>query len=383
MRPLLLAALLLPHFAQAAWYTGTGTAPVINSNKELARQQATRAAIRDAVLKAGASVSIVNDVDNGSLTGNAFQVRAKGHITQLQRLEEYSRDDKVSVTVRADIWNDGAVCDGRLTSKSVVVAPLTLSHPEQAIWGGLEDLPQAVSARIFEEMTKAQADFLPKSLLSAPLAVNPARLEPHDRQELQSLAEQKQAQYLVLGSINNLTLGKIEGGLLSSDQLIRQYGMTLYLIDGISGLPILSKRYESRTLWPFAVNAQLDVQSDQLWQSAYGLEISRLVRAGIEDMSEALKCVHPKTRVIRVEGGNLDVAMGGRQGVRIGDVFRLSHQYNFTDDGGIDYSSLNDENSEFEVVKVYPDHSQLSPLNGDMPMNIQIRDLVQLDSFWE
>lgn len=64
-------------------------------------------------------------------------------------------------------------------------------------------------------------------------------------------------------------------------------------------------------------------------------------------------------------------------------MFRLSHQYNFTDDGGIDYSSLNDENSEFEVVKVYPDHSQLSPLNGDMPMNIQIRDLVQLDSFWE
>lgn len=101
---------------------------------------------------------------------------------------------------------------------------------------------------------------------------------------------------------------------MSSDQLIRQYGMTLYLIDGISGLPILSKRYESRTLWPFAVNAQLDVQSDQLWQSAYGLEISRLVRAGIEDMSEALKCVHPKTRVIRVEGGSLDVAMGGAKG---------------------------------------------------------------------
>ncbi|WP_115717923.1 flagellar assembly protein T N-terminal domain-containing protein [Gallaecimonas mangrovi] len=383
MKRCLLALFLVSNLANAAWYTGTGSAPIINGNKEMARQQASKAALRNAIIKAGASVSLVNEIDDGSLTKNAVQVRAKGHVNQIQRVEEYTKDDKIMVTLRADIWNGESVCDGHLTSKSVAVVPMTLEHPEQAAWGGLESMPAELSQHIFDQMNQAKADFLTKTLLHRPILVNPDQMSPDDQQALQSLAEQKQVQYIVMGQIDNMALGKIEGGLLSSDELVRQFGMTLYLIDGVSGLPILDKRYQTRTVWPFDMNARLGAESDQLWSSAYGMEITRLINTGIEDMSEALKCVHPKTRVIRVYGEHLDVAMGARQGVRVGDVFHLAHQYNYTDNQGVAYSNLNEENTEFEVVRVYPDHSQLAPLNGDMPQNVQIRDLVQLDSFWE
>ncbi|EKE70578.1 flagellar assembly protein T N-terminal domain-containing protein [Gallaecimonas xiamenensis] len=366
---------------QAAWYNGTGTAPVINDNQALARQQAARAALRDALLQAGASVSLMGEVADGTLTDSLFQVRAQGHINQVQKLEEHIKDDRVTVTLRADIWNDGALCDSHLTSKSLVLVPFSLKEPQQSAWGALEALPQVLSQRLLAELTQASADFLPKTLLPAPLALDPDQLALADRQALQALALQYQAQYLVLGRISNLALGRVEGGLLSKDQLVRQFAMELYLIDGISGLPILSRPYQSRTYWPFALNARVGAGSDQLWQSAYGLEIQRLLRQGVEDMSEALKCVRPKARVVRVGHDSLDVAMGARQGVRIGDVFRLLHQYHLGGDQG--YSSLDEEQRELEVVQVFPDHSQLAPQNGDMPMNIQIRDLVQLDSFWE
>ncbi|WP_280529649.1 FlgT C-terminal domain-containing protein [Shewanella dokdonensis] len=73
---------------------------------------------------------------------------------------------------------------------------------------------------------------------------------------------------------------------------------------------------------------------------------------------------------------------GRPPGVKIGDLFKLQYQYNYIDEQGVKYANFSDERVEFEVVKVYPDHSQLVPLNNDMPFGIQIRDVVQLDNFW-
>jgi len=379
----LMLLLLLPWPVTAAWYKGVGSAPVINGNEDYAKEQAARAALRDAILQAGASVSLLSEVDEGSLNGNTFQVRANGHVTQIQKLEEYSKDDRVTVTLRADIWNDGALCENQhLTSKSIIMAPLVLADRDYAGYGGLSEFPQEVSQRLFFEFDQAKADFLAKSLLQHSLAIDPDRMSNQDQQQLQYLSEQSRAQYIVMGRITDLAVGKVVSGLLSRDKLVREFGISMYLIDGISGLPIMKKDYHTRTYWPFSLTQKVAPGSEQLWQSDYGLEVTRLLKEAVEDMSDLLKCAHPKSRIVRVGSNTLEVAMGGRQGVKIGDMFKLQYQFNYVDEQGVKYANFSDEQVEFEVVKVYPDHSQLVPLNNDMPLGIQIRDVVQLDNFW-
>lgn len=379
----LLLLMLLPAPVYAAWYKGVGSAPIINGNEDYAKEQAARAALRDAILQAGASVSLLTEVDEGSLNGNAFQVRANGHVNQIQKLDEYTKDDRVTVTLRADIWNDGALCENQhLTSKSIIMAPLVLVDKQYAVYGGLEDISQEVSQRLFAEFDKAKADFLAKSLMAHPLAVDPDRMSNDDQQQLQYLSEASRTQYIIMGKITDLSMGKVDGSLLSGDKLVREFGLTVYLIDGVSGLPIMTKNYHSRTYWPFSLTDRVAPGSDQLWQSDYGLEVTRILKTAVEDMSDLLKCAHPKSRIIRIGANTLEVAMGGRQGVKVGDMFKLQYQYNYVDEQGVNYANFSDEQVQFEVVKVYPDHSQLVPINNNMPLGIQIRDVVQLDNFW-
>lgn len=382
---LMLLVACFPMTAVAAWYQGTGTAPIINGNENYAKEQAGRLALRDAILQAGASVSLVNEVEAGSISTNTFQVRANGHVIQIQKLEEYTKDDRISVTLRADIWNDGTLCENQhLTSKSVVMAPLEQADSQHASYGGFDDFAQEVTTRLFAELDKAKADFLAKQLLRQPITVNPERMSNDDIQQLQYLSEKAQSQYIVMGKITDIGLGRVSSGILSSDKLVRNFALKVDLIDGISGLPIMRKDYESRTYWPFTVHMRVSSSSDQLWQSDYGLEVTRLLKSAVEDMSELLKCTRPKSRIIRVGANTLEVAMGGRQGIKIGDVFKLQYQYNYADDQGQRYASFSDEPVEFEVVKVYPDHAHLIPMNNNyMPLGIQIRDVVQLDNFWD
>ena len=382
---LLLLCALLPITAQAAWFQGTGTAPVINGNEDTAKEQAGRLALRDAILQAGASVSLVNDVEAGAISSNTFQVRANGHVIQIQKLEEYSKDDRITVTLRADIWNDSAVCENQhLTSKSIVMIPIEQADSQYASYGGFGDFSQAVTDHLYSEFDQAKADFLAKKLLPQSIAVDPERMSNDDIHQLQYLSETSQSQYIVMGKIVDIGLGRVSNGVLSSDKLVRNFAIELALIDGISGLPIMRKTYETRTYWPFEINTRVSSHSSQLWQSDYGLEVTRLLKNAVVDMSELLKCARPKSRIIRVGTDTLEVAMGARQGIKIGDVFKLQYQYNYADVQGQRYANFTDEPVEFEVVKVYPDHAHLIPMkNNYMPLGIQIRDVVQLDSFWD
>ncbi|KFZ38847.1 hypothetical protein HR45_00095 [Shewanella mangrovi] len=376
--------LLLPLPVFAAWYQGQGIAPVLNGDEEQALEQATRAALRDAILNAGGSVTLMQEVKDESVSSRIFQVRSSGHINQIQKLQEYSQDNRVSVTLKADIWSDGAICENQhLTSKSLVMVPFILADKAHARYGGLDEFADELTHRLFSEFDKAKADFLAKTLLDAPIGIDPDRMSDEDKRQLQYLSEQSKTQYIVMGKINDLSIGKLEGGLLSSDQLVREFGIALYLIDGVSGLPIIKKDYHSRTVWPFAFNETLSSRSDQLWLSDYGLEIKRVMREAVDDLSALLVCARPKSRIIRVGANTVEVAIGARQGIKTGDIFKLQYQFNYFDEQGVKYANYSDEAVEFEVVKVYPDHSQLLPVNSEMPLGIQIRDIVQLDSFWE
>ena len=74
----LLLWLTLPVHAQ--WFTTVGSAPITDGDVDQAREQATQEALRQAMLQAGASVSSIQNLSNGALTRDLFQIRSNSEV---------------------------------------------------------------------------------------------------------------------------------------------------------------------------------------------------------------------------------------------------------------------------------------------------------------
>ncbi|WP_165855021.1 flagellar assembly protein T N-terminal domain-containing protein [Marinobacter sp. JSM 1782161] len=384
----LLIGLAFASQVQAAWHSGEGSAAIINDNYGFAMREAAQAAIRDAVLSAGASVSLVKDVDVQLASpegGVLFVTRDGGLIRSVQLVKEYEYDARARVQLRLDITRADQVCGAPPISKSVTLLPFTLDTADQSAWGQLERLPEALTERFRDALDGVPKDFLVNEVVDRPLPIQVSagsRDRPAGR-EYRYLAERSRSQYVMQGRIDNISLGQVDGGLLGGDSLVRQFSMTVDIIDGLSGDVIRSQQYRTRTVWPFEATERVGVDSDRFWDSEYGLEVERLMKTAVDDMAGLVACARPAARVIRVQPNRVDVAIGSRQGLRRDTVFRLKYEERFIDDQGVSYASFSDSGLDFEVVRVFPDHSVLAPVTGIMPASIQVRDLVQLDSFWE
>lgn len=377
----LFAMLFFSVTSKGETYTGNGIAAVIENNTALAKQQAARMALREALLKAGASVALLQEVEPGDLAENIFNLLPNPQITQIRILEEYQKQEQIMMSLSADIWAEGGFCDGRQLSKAISVIPLTIADPEQAAWGGLQQLPAEISARLHQELHRAEADFVVKTMADAPVTTHPERITADTRRQLAYLAEQHLSQYLVMGRITNMAMGKLDGSIFRSDKLVRQFAMQLTLIDGFSGLPVQTREYQTRSEWPFGLTAAINPLADQFWRSAYGLEIARLLRDATDDISLALQCAKPRSKVIRVNAAGAYIGIGARQGVRVGDHFRLMYRSDFSDQWGTGYRSATEEPVMLEVTQTYPDHSLIVPQDKSRLLNIQLKDQVQFENF--
>jgi len=94
----------------AAWFQASGQAVIINGDKQLARQQATQEAIKQALLFAGASVTSVQQLTNGLLKDDRFEVRASGEVNRIELIDEIYHDDFITVSIRADVFPEAAKC---------------------------------------------------------------------------------------------------------------------------------------------------------------------------------------------------------------------------------------------------------------------------------
>lgn len=106
----LLGMFAMSHSAQAAWYSGTGSAPIVDDNLEMARYFAARAALHDAVAKSGYSLAVMQQVTPDTLKfkpGSQFRFlndkmtligQLPPALSQLELIEEISRDERLDVS---------------------------------------------------------------------------------------------------------------------------------------------------------------------------------------------------------------------------------------------------------------------------------------------
>ena len=111
------------------------------------------------------------------------------------------------ITLQADIQAERQICQTQHYAKDLTLVRLRLRYPEQASYGALDDMPANLSRRMFEALANApQGGRAP--VAGRKPAHRPAPPATGDRsalEEIKALSLRTDSQYLVLGSIDDLS----------------------------------------------------------------------------------------------------------------------------------------------------------------------------------
>ena len=384
---LLLCLISLP--LQAAWYKTIGSAAIINNDEEYARQQAIQDALRQAMLKAGASVSSIQKLSNGALTRDDFQIRANSEVRQYQLLDEEIRDARIFVRVRSYIVADRSGCSGGLYAKDISLIRFNWQHKDDARYGQIYQLDRAVTRTLFDRLGQQRQVFVTRSWLDNNLGVEPGKIQQGDSdfaRQIQALAVQTDSQYLIFGSIVDASLQQPDQGIADNifpgtwfKTPLRRFTLQLYLYDGLTGQLLEQPFYQTQANWTFDKEAVVDPISQDFWQSSYGMEITSTLNRITEELKGRLQCERPTARIIRVDGLDYHINLGKTNGLKVGDRFRILHKADFTDANGQAHPLRNAAAGMMEVSKVYPENAVLRPLSQYAAGNIQVNDLAELE----
>ncbi|PJG59994.1 flagella assembly protein FlgT [Aeromonas cavernicola] len=383
MKLLLLTLLLASIGVHAELIEAQGSAAILAGDENYAREQATRDALRQALLASGASVSSIQRLENGSLRSEQIQIRSGGDIRQYNLKREEVRNGRMYITVMADIQAERQICQNQHYAKDLTLVRLRMRYPDQASYGALDDLPINLSRRIFETLADEPQGVAVRQWLDENLRIDPLHMQQGDRsalEEIKALSLRTDSQYLVLGSIDDLSIEPQENQLTQwLEDPVRNFRMQLYLFDGINGTLISRKVYEGRAVWTFNKRDRIGSESSQFWQSSYGQEVSYQLQQATQDLVAQLTCAAVTARVVGQNERGLHINLGRRNGVKLGDQFRIQHNADFIDPYGKSRMMRSPADGLFEVVQVFDDGAIISSQNKYPPFNVQNGDLAVLE----
>lgn len=364
--------------AYAEWYSASGQAVVFDNHLALARQQAAAMALRKIYNEAGISLAAMELLGSDELGSELFVLKQSVPLQQLIIQQEYQKDDLLTITLSAEVWPGASICrNERNIAKAILLAPLRIVEPAvQTVYEGL-DLTAEINRRFIDTLGQARTDFLIKTVLPAPLDIS---YEAKQAAALAALALEHESQYILSGRITNLAFGRKAGKLFSQDSWNRQFSMETTLTDGLTGQLIQRKTYRARTNWPYSPTAQFSASSDQLWRSAYGIEIERLLQVAADDAASALSCARLKAQVIHTKANRVLLSAGSRQGVVKGDRFRILNISTLPNQQFHRYQFTRHDGALLKVTQVYPDYAEAIPVAAGTFLVAQVRDIVQLEN---
>lgn len=380
-RLLCLLIAMISHSSFGQWYESQGMAVIQNNDEKAAKAQATQNALKKALLVAGASVSSVQQVVNGLLTQDEFNIRATGSVNSLELISENYTDNTVTVTVRVDILPQEQKCFAADYRKSMLLTRSNLLHREQANIGSIYKLDHVLIQRLANKI-KQQGIYLDTKLAiksKTEFSRLNQSLQADDVKALaKTLTQLTDTQFVLFSEIDDISLANNENNswqFWQNDIFQRQFNITFYIYDGITGEQILEKQYHTSAPWEFTPREHIEVNSNNFWQSAYGQQIAMTLDNVVTDIDENMMCQPTQGKIVQVSGNQIIFNLGKRQGVQIGDEFSLLHFSNFTSDNNRSYSGYNISPYKVIVDNVTNDSARATVTDQHILNNIQINDL--------
>lgn len=357
----------------AAWFEASGQAVIEDGNKEIARQNATQEAIKQALLFAGASVKSVQRMTDGLLQNDELTIRSSGEVNSIEMIDEIYHDGIVTVSIRADIFAQQTQCKSSDYSKSITTSWSPIIYRDQATLGELFHLGKSLSSRL-------QLKFERQAQHSQIDLVNPAYISANiDSSEVITLATTNNSQYVLLNSITDLSSSqppKNAWAIWSTPDPVRQFGLQAKLFDGYTGAIIWQHNYAVNAPWEIDRYTSIDVDSESLWQSQYGKAMQQVLNDLVTQVDEELACRPAYGRILQVQGDTLQFNIGSQHGVKKSDNLTLFQVQQFYDPQGNLYSQFRVHPTRVKVVEVFPESASAVAVDGSFLGNIQANDFV-------
>lgn len=379
---ILVTSLLLANFTcNAQWYEAQGHASTDKDSVEIARTKAMENALKKALLVAGASVSSVQQVVNGLLTQDQISIRASGSVNSIELIDESHSDNMITVTVRADIFSQDKKCFALDYKKSILITKSHLTQREQANIGKIYKLDAAVMNQLNKKLAQQSSYSKGKLLLKSATEfsrLNASFNEEKIRQLAISIADTTDSQYVLFSEINDLSFEQQRTNawkIWNQGTYPRNFDLTLYLYNGLSGEQIWQGNYHNAMVWDFNKRKSIDVNASAFWQSDYGTMVDSLLDAMVKDIDESVMCEPSEGKIVQVKGNQITINLGQHHGVKVGDEFSLLHSRNFTSVQGKSYSGYDVSPYKVKVTQLTKQSATAITLNNNLLGNIQINDL--------
>jgi hypothetical protein len=388
MKHLLIVAILLTSItgfdSHAQWFDAKGRSTIVNDDKEIARNMAVQDALKHAMLFTGAQVNSIAMLSNGLLSSDRFEVKSSGSVRNLQLISENTKNNIMTVHIRADIVASKVVCNNAKTVKLIALTKFPLKYRHQAKDGAIFELGSETAQQLFNQMKQHKGSFKVTELLPISQLIN-NRNQPYtsnDNQLVaqQLLSQQADSQYLLSGEIEDISLAKPTSkwlGLVTNSPQ-RQFMASFTLFDGLSGEVVWNKKYSAQATWDFDKTEHVDTSSQKFWKSQYGATINNELTKVIRDINTKLQCASVKGSVIKVDSDFLTINLGKRHGLKEGDKLSIYHVTTFTDNRGIVRQSTIINPAQFIVRSLYQNHLEATTESGILYGDIQNDALVIL-----
>ncbi|QBF81774.1 flagellar biosynthesis protein FlgT [Shewanella maritima] len=326
---------LLSNPAMAEQVEVTGKATIVNGNIEKAREDAISQALNYASLKAGVNFSSNQQIDQGKLTLDSFQIQRIGAANDVQLVSEIISDDKISVVLRMEVVEQQRAeqCVSQGLKATIMLPKALIKNKRDLAYGQLAYLQRDFSIQ-FGDALNAYSQYSVANVHADELLDHTNKLTNYRGNVLPSwLSEATDSHYVLQPEITDISVEDYETSLFG---LVEHYPeryikFKLNLYHGISGELVWSDSFESSSTWEFDKSQAVSTSSARFWQSSYGLKLNELFERSLIELDNQLNCRPLLGQIVARQGDRVVLNLGRNNGVKMGDKFQIVLQRNIPD----------------------------------------------------
>ncbi len=353
--------------AYAEWYEVTGSAAIV-STESAARLHALENAIYKAVKFAGADIGSISNL-MPLLESERREYQFSNHEVRYILIEKSSsKNNAITIKARIDIYPSATGCQYEQYKKTFLVGNIDLASPQQAVMGQIYNLGDD-----FAEVVNRQIGQESRSFVS--VGTTHYDISPRNPERIKMIAQDTGAQYIIGGSITDLT-ATIEQKVLKDDIINRQFALEMKVFDGKTGNQVYRRNYREVARWPFAKTSQIDTRSARFWASTYGDMLLRVSRNIMLDLEAEISCKVTLPEVVAKFGSTITMDLGRKHGVKEGDKLQLWHTGAFIDQNGLPRNKVSQSDITLTVSRVYESNAELTVDQPELLASIQIGDVM-------
>ncbi|KKO44034.1 hypothetical protein WG68_17755 [Arsukibacterium ikkense] len=354
----------------ANWYEMTGQAPIEQGNINQAKQAAISDALERAALFAGVRVTSQQQLVAGIMQQHQLSLDSSSEIREIRLLSENYGNDRVTVTLQAEILPQRQSCQGAMQKKPLLLTQVELAARRDAIHGQLFELGQSATSQLARHLQ----DYSPAlSVSSADYSLKPGQMTDNVNRQLFADGQQ----FVLLTSISDLSLGKRTSRFWQDDRWQRYFALDVALFDLFNNQLVYQQQYRTQAEWHSDTSAGSS-HSQQFWQQAYGRKIDTVLKAVAKDVQQHTHCQGLLAQVSHINQHQLAMNKGSRQGLKLGDTVTVMQIQRFAGKDGL--QKLHKSPVQLKITEISTDNAWASASTPALLSHLQIGDLISIGS---